>query len=90
MGKRKRKHARLILDERTLKHFTTKSCEQCGKTGKVRAVKVYGVFGEDRGTAYLCFDCFSPRIHWADEENNHYWTPIDEPLPKEVAKQINA
>jgi len=53
-------------------------------------VKVYGVFGEDRGTAYLCFDCFSPRIHWADEENNHYWTPIDEPLPKEVAKQINA
>ena len=70
--------AYVIEDERTRTSWSTKPCEQCGKTGMVRAVPVVGVMGEKRGAYYLCTECFGPRVHWVNADGKHYYTPVDE------------
>ncbi len=69
---------RILKDER--KDSSVKECEHCGCVKEGRCVKVGGVMfqnmEESRGSFFICFDCFAPRIKW-EHYNEVRWNPVE-------------
>jgi len=39
-------------------------CAQCGKCAEGTRHEITGLFGENRGSEFICFSCIAPRIQW--------------------------
>jgi len=71
----------IVRDERVNPLKST--CEHCGKFAEGRYEKVKDAFGSERGSFFLCFECFPPRIFWREEGRHSkvYATPVSDNEP---------
>lgn len=66
----------ILEDEREI--TTEKICENCNLLKQGRYVQSVGFSQEDRGSYFICFDCFKPRLKWAkNEKSKIFLSPIN-------------